>query len=48
MEGDCSDKVNVLEAAETLSPGDVPEPDCLVHGRGEQEVILQGKKEQES
>lgn len=45
MEGDGSDKVDVLEAAETLPPGYVPEPDGLIHGRREQEVILWNRKQ---
>ena len=40
MEGDGSDEVDVLEAAEALPAGDVPEADGLVHGGGQQEVVL--------
>ena len=41
VEGDGRDEVDVLEAAQTLSPGDVPQADCLVHRRREQEEVLQ-------
>lgn len=40
MERNGRDKINVLKAAETLSPGYMPQSDCFVHGRGEQEEIL--------
>ena len=41
MEGDSGDKVDVLEAAKTFSTRDVPQPDRLVHGRGEEEEVLE-------
>ena len=40
MEGNGGDKVNVLEDAEALLAGDVPEADRLVHGGGEDEEVL--------
>ena len=40
MECDGSDEVDVLEAAEALPAGDVPEADGLVHRGGQQEVVL--------
>ena len=40
MEGDGGDEVDVLEAAEALPARDVPEADGLVHGGGQQEVVL--------
>lgn len=45
VKSDGRHKVNVLEAAETLPPGDVPQPHRLVHGGGEQEEVLQHKRE---
>lgn len=43
MKSDGRHKVNVLEAAETLPPGNVPQSDGFVHGGGEQEEVLQGR-----
>ena len=40
MEDNGSNEVDVLEGAETLSPRDVPQPYCFVHGRWQDEVIL--------
>ena len=40
MENNSGDKVNVLEAAEALLSGDVPQPDSLVHGRAKHKVVL--------
>lgn len=40
MEGDGGDEVDVLKATEALPPGHVPQPHCLVHRRGQQEVVL--------
>ena len=31
MKPDGSDKINMLEYTQTFFPGDMPEPDCLVH-----------------
>lgn len=44
VEGDGCDEVDVLEAAETLSPGDVPQSDRFIHGRREQEEVLRETK----
>lgn len=40
MESNGCDKINVLKAAEALSPGYVPQSDRFVHGRGEEEEVL--------
>ncbi len=40
MEGERCDEVNVLEAAEALPSGQVPQPHGLVHGGAQQEVVL--------
>ena len=40
MEGDGGDEVDVLEAAEALAARDVPQAHRLVHGRGQDEVVL--------
>ena len=40
MECDGGDKVDVLKAAEALPAGYVPQADGLVHGGGEEEVVL--------
>lgn len=45
MKSDGRHKVDVLEAAETLPPGNVPQSDGLVHGGGEQEEVLQGPQQ---
>jgi len=40
MEGYGRDKVNVLEAAETLRTGNVPQPYRLIHRCRQQEIVL--------
>lgn len=40
VEDDRGDEVDVLEAAEALAARDVPQADRLVHGAGEDEVVL--------
>ncbi|TNN41075.1 hypothetical protein EYF80_048763 [Liparis tanakae] len=45
VERDGRDEVDVLEAAETFPPGDVPQPDRLIHGGGEQEEVLDRHRE---
>ena len=40
MEDNSSDKVDVLEDAKTLEPADVPQPDRLVHARGQNKIVL--------
>ena len=42
MEADGGDEVDVLEAAETFSTRDVPQPHSFVHRRRQDEVVLQG------
>ena len=44
MEGNSCDKVDMLEAAETFLPGDMPQSYCLIHGGGQDEIVL-GKGE---
>lgn len=45
VERDGRDEVDVLKAAETFPPGDVPQPDRLIHGRGEEEEVLDRSSE---
>lgn len=40
MEGNGCDKIYVLKATQTLSPGYMPQPDRFIHGGGEQEEVL--------
>jgi hypothetical protein len=40
VEDDGGDEIDMLEATETLLPRDVPQSDCLVHRRRQNEVIL--------
>lgn len=41
MEDNCSDKVDVLETTEALLARNVPQSNRLVHGRGQDKVVLQ-------
>lgn len=45
MKSNGCDKINVLKAAETFSPGDVPQSDSFIHGGGEQEKVLEEDEE---
>lgn len=40
VESNGCDEINVLKAAETLSPRYVPQSHRFIHGRGEQEEVL--------
>ena len=44
MEDDGCHEVYVLKCTETLSPWYVPQPHSLVHGRGEDEIVLRRRK----
>lgn len=48
MERNGCDKIDVLKAAQTFPPGYVPQSDSFIHGRGQQEEVLDGQSKHET